>query len=1035
MSTSYQTNAKPRGRRGSYSESSEKQSNSRASSSASVRLSKTLSRHLDEVSAPRNSRPSSPAVHNHSHRHRNLDLRSSDPCVNSRGQTPERRSRSKTQSGLSYTSDKDAHPSTATAASVASPEPHRSASFSVLGNSNGLSDPKSRSPESMNVPQGLTRNTRSFKSLASMQPTVTEEAEEHIGQRNSMTPQPSLQSPTIVPSPAPPKVSDMLPPRDIPMPFSPVTAKSSPQVLPGFDPRTSDTSLDELLLAAPAPKAPVPFISQPVISSDEEGAPVTIVPSLAGGWEQPQTYEQTPIQSYTPLASPPQSPMLHQYMGSPPLQAVPYMHPFPYPPPLMPNPTYSPGFYPTQFAPPPPPMPNFQTDMIPRSGSAGAEDERTRLLEKVSNVLPDINRLLHHYQETQGLLSEKENLVRQAETHHVEEVAKLQVELTVTKEEFEKLLGELATENVRLKGELADQAEKLARVEENSVRSARIREELEEHKLKYKEIEAECQQGRSVVENLMLEKVALRAEVEEYKKHLEANELRHEDQMEELRQNLEEQFRKRDEAYNKTASEQKTGLSKIQLDLAGMITKHSIQKKDLDSVRSLLSEQEKVAASRTKELAETRQMHKEELEARDQQEQEQDARHKHEVALWSKKMAEGIVRREEMIHEIRTSMEAQIEQEKKTAESRIASLTEKFSGEENRLSTALDASKALVEQLKEEMGKEREAHNALKSLHLEEKVAHNALQLQYNAASQHHSQLTDTMLVLKSKQAEWHQQSEKMDRILQSLGQLGSGKSGVGGDEYFVSAFDQLASSVEAISKQFLHDDLGGRAFTRNEFETSGLPDLMGQSECARGLRGLVMQSQIFRILQQRIFEPFLFVTAYDGDDNYGVDHCLAMIARLIRAKSVNRERIWRSMTMRAVYGSPYGRKAAVAAAGRISEEIMERLQTMAHPTNYDMLLRAVRLVVKTAIQLWRRSRLEWDWISSTMPPVPDRKRETDTMLWVRPHVARERIMGSVDGEESNQHGAYVYLQGTGIREDSPLVTARRQELLAGVGG
>lgn len=635
----------------------------------------------------------------------------------------------------------------------------------------------------MSASQGLTRNARSFKSLASMQPTVTEEVEEHIGEQSSMTPQPSFQSPTVVPSPAPSKTPDMLA-RDIPVPLSPVTAKSSPQILAACDPRTSGTSLDELLLAAPAPKAPIPFISQPVISSNEEWAPVTIVPNPAVGWEHPQPYEQTPVQSYTPLASPPQSPMLHQYMGSPPLQAVPYMHPFPYSQPLMPNPTYSPGFYPAQFAPPPPPMPNFQADMIPRSGSAGAEDERTRLLEKVSNVLPDINRLLHHYQETQGLLSEKENLVRQAETHHVEEVAKLQVELTVTKEEFEKLIGELATENVRLKGDLAEQAEKLSRVEENTISSAQISKELEEHKLKYKELETECRQGKAVVEDLMLEKAALKAEVNEYKKQLEANELRHEEQMEELRQNLEEQFRKRDEAYNKTASEQKTGLSKIQLDLAGMITKHSIQKKDLDSARLLLGEQEKLVAMKTKELAEAIQMHKEELESRDQQEQEQETRHKHEVALWSKKMAEGIVRREDMIREIRTSLEAQIEQEKNTAESRIASLTEKFSGEQRQLATALEARKVEAEQLKEELGKEQDAHSALKSLHLEEKEAHNALQSRYDAASQHHIQLTDTMLMLKSKQAEWHQQSEKMDRILQSLGQLGSGKRRGDGDEY-----------------------------------------------------------------------------------------------------------------------------------------------------------------------------------------------------------------------------------------------------------
>lgn len=743
-----------------------------------MRLSKTLSRHLDEVSAPRNSRPSSPAVHNH--RQRALDLRSSDPCVNSRGQTPERRSRSKTQSGLSaYIGEKDAYSIPAPASFVRSPEPNRSTPSSAIDGAQ--SDLKPASAEPINASQGLTRNPKSFKSLASMQPTVTEEAEEHFGERGLTTPRPFIQPSAAVPSPVSPKAPDVLP-RDIPIPLSPVTSKSSPRVLAAGDPRASETSLDELLLAAPAPKAPVPFLSQPVISSNEEGAPVIINSNSAIGLDNGQIYQQVPFQSYTPVASPPQSPMLHQYMGSPPLQAVPYMHPFPYPPPLMPNPTYSPNFYPAQFA--PLPVPNFQADMIPRSGSAGAEDERTRLLEKVSNVLPDINRLLHHYQETQGLLSEKENLVRQAETHHVEEVAKLQVELTVTKEEFEKIIGELATDNARLKGELVEQAEKFSRVEENTLGLREIGKELEEQKLKYKELEAESEQHKSAVETLMVEKAALNAEVEEYKKQLEANELRYDSRLEELREGLEQQLKKRDEAHVKTTNEQKTGLSKIQLDLAGMITKHTIQKKDLDAVKALLTEQEHMLAMKTKELGTTLQMHKEELEERDQQDKEKDAKHRHEIALWSKKMAEGIVRREDMIHEIRTSLEAQIETEKKSAEYRIASLTEKFDDERKQITAALEAEKAESERLKGEMNMEQEAHNALKSLHLEQKEAYNALQLRHDAASKHHGELTDTMLMLKSKQAEWHQQSEKMDRILQSLGQLESGRIKGEGDEY-----------------------------------------------------------------------------------------------------------------------------------------------------------------------------------------------------------------------------------------------------------
>jgi hypothetical protein len=367
--------------------------------------------------------------------------------------------------------------------------------------------------------------------------------------------------------------------------------------------------------------------------------------------------------------------------------------------------------------------------------------------------------LIHHYQETQGLLSEKENLVRQAETHHVEEISKLQVELTVTKEEFEKVIGELAAENIRLKGELSEQSEKSSRVEENTFSPAETRRELEELKLKYKELETEHDQAKSALEKLITEKESLKAEAEA---HIKEN----------------------DEAHSRATAEQKADLSKIQLDLAGMITKHTIQKKDLDSVRSILSEQEHTLATRTKELETALQMHKEELELRDQEDEEKDARHKHEIALWSKKLAEGIVRREEMMHEVRTSLESQIDKERKSAEFRIASVTEKFSDQERKLTTALETTKAENERLKSEITKERDAHNALKSLHSEETEAYNALQSRHDAARKHHIQLTDAMLILKNKQAEWHRESEKLDRILQSLGQLGSSKIKGKSDEY-----------------------------------------------------------------------------------------------------------------------------------------------------------------------------------------------------------------------------------------------------------
>src|ERR1700742_1504391 len=123
-------------------------------------------------------------------------------------------------------------------------------------------------------------------------------------------------------------------------------------------------------------------------------------------------------------------------MGSPPPQPLQYQPPYPftYPPPFMASPPFQPAFYPAAFMPPNGPF-DHPGD-VSRVGSAAAGDERARLLEKVSGVLPDLNRLLHYYEESQGLLSEKDNLVKLAENQHLEETARLRVELSARKEEY-----------------------------------------------------------------------------------------------------------------------------------------------------------------------------------------------------------------------------------------------------------------------------------------------------------------------------------------------------------------------------------------------------------------------------------------------------------------------------------------------------------------------------------------------------------------------------------------------------------------------
>ena len=95
---------------------------------------------------------------------------------------------------------------------------------------------------------------------------------------------------------------------------------------------------------------------------------------------------------------------------------------------------------------------------------------------------------------------------------------------------------------------------------------------------------------------------------------------------------------------------------------------------------------------------------------------------------------------------------------------------------------------------------------------------------------------------------------------------------------YSVSAFNQLAFSVEEISMHFFEDNVDDSVAIRREIQISGIPDITGHSDAARGLRCLVIQNQIFDVLQRRIFEPFLFPFNYDEYDSYGVDASLSIV-------------------------------------------------------------------------------------------------------------------------------------------------------------
>ncbi|KAJ9615658.1 hypothetical protein H2200_001734 [Cladophialophora chaetospira] len=1118
-STTYQTNAKPRGRRGSHGEASDKPARSRASSSASTKLSKTLSRTLDEVSIPRNSRPSSPAVYDY--RQRTLDPKKSDPAV-----------ASMRQSALSLKSDRSvqSQPEPDTSSTPVSPvksKPHvvqdvhqfevhepgrRSVSPSKL-KKHVILEPAHLAIEDQAVPSlqqphpspGLGRKTHSSRSLAAMQPTVAEEMEEFgAPEITPLSPKP----PRSIPIPADVVVSSArmskssLHEEDVEYPsrtsglswhditsVSAIPTSSSHELAVPISrtsidslqhegiyasPRNSRSSLQDTMalphgrssgsslhepLTAPTPQGPLvfmqPSLDQRLAESVERGIPVTASPAPAAGVAQ--LHDFIP-QTQSPLGSPPLSPYLHQPMGSPPPQSLQYAQPYPYQYPLSFTSNFPPTFYPTPFT--SPTMPFYNPGEIARAGSAGAEDERTKLLEKVSNVLPDINRLLHYYSESQGLLSEKDNLVKQTETQHMEETARLRIELSACKEEYEKIIGEQASENLRLKKEISEQAEKIASLQASSHASAKSDEELADLRSVGEKLEKEIEVGRSVNERLVTEKRQVGDGVQELEIQLQEQKSKFEsllaenglqkDQVETLKIQLHDErmlhetkqadsqrahtqaLAEREEEHLRVLHEHKTALSKVQLDLAGMIHKHTQQKKDLDSAKSVVLEHERVQTEKSRELEDTLRSHATTVAEMRKDGEQKAAQHKQEMTLQSQELARSNAQHVDEIDKLQDAHKKEQEQVHKAAEDRLSDTVARYEQREQQLQSELGTLQVRVQELESDLQQQHAEQDEMKTQLAKARDEHETLKSKHELTDKHHAELADTMLNLKTKQAEWHRESERMDQILHNLRQLtpSTGKS----DEFFVRAFNELAQSVAEISKRYFRNEPHLDLATKVTLHSAGLPSITGTSETACAWRCLFLQHQIFSVLHRRVFQPFIFTCDHDTESDYGLEVSLAMMSRMISAKSVRREAVWRAMIMQAFYATEQGRKAASAVATSVSIEVMEKIQSMAPVHALPDLLEAVRMLSKRAVELWRHVRVQWQVIRSSMPSMADmeeRRSPLDVLLWIRPHVEREdsEHFAAVENFHSSATAGNIYLQGTALSQDSPIVLARRQEL------
>lgn len=678
------------------------------------------------------------------------------------------------------------------------------------GNRHGEAPPASTTSKA-SPPSTVTGNPRSFRSLAAMQPTVTEECDERVEDALAKAHQDSKPEATVLAVDQPSALVPGSFPEDVPVAPICQTLQTIPTTK---DPRASASSIDELLLA-PAPKASISFIQPARIDSpwahlSEAGNSVPIAPrassivrsnttlpehlpagrspiASAPGSPFMQHYAQSYAQGYPPgyAQSPPlqptQSPVIHQYISSPPPPppTMPYPPPFAYPPPMMGAPVYDPAMGPPMYGPPSFPM--YPAEFIPRPVSGDVDEERDRLLEKVSNVLPDINRLLLHYQETQGLLTEKDNLVKQVESQHVEEISKLKLELTITKEEYDKLLGMQAAETVNLKTMVSEQDKVIAQLTRQSYDVESDKTKAVALESRVQEVELQLEQSKALVDEVNTQRRLIEEQFNILNEQIANDAAAHERVVAEIKEECERRLAEREEAHANATTEHKAALARVQLDLAAMITKHTSQNKDLETSRGIIAGLESEKVAKDKAIEEAAQQHQSELAANQQIVEEMTARHDQEVALWSEKLARSIVRREDMIHDLKRSFEGRLEKERKDKQVEIAGLAEQHDSRQRALQGKLETAQGRSLSVERELGKERTMHSSLKDEFAKSQQGYQQLKVRHDRANRHHIELSQAMQSLKSKQSEWQRESERMDSLLQSLGQVnvnGKGEAG-----------------------------------------------------------------------------------------------------------------------------------------------------------------------------------------------------------------------------------------------------------------
>ena len=449
--------------------------------------------------------------------------------------------------------------------------------------------------------------------------------------------------------------------------------------------------------------------------------------------QPPHTWYQDPSsQTWQSTASPPQSPVIHQYGGfqTPGQLQYPYDYSYAYAPQIATGPyqPYNSPYYPMPFSPPadagPPPMAEHRTS---RSGSG---DEHDELMTRIQSVLPDLSRLLEQYREGQAPQVAPTMVARQAQTEQNDQLTNLQQELDATKKEYERVIRKLVDENCTLKNEAKDQQRRSRSHEGDSRGTRKLKVEYETLQAQHQDLASSVDSIRLSKEELMAEKLGVEKHVESLKKDKHIIKDSHHRTITDLKAQHLEELTLKDNEHQKALAEHKSGLNKVQLDLATLISKHNATKRDLEHLRNSEALYKASSEASSRDLDSVRAQHTRQLD---------------------KLKADN----QRVVESLKQEHKTQRQRHENETKLHISEL-EVFRTKEKDWATKIQSLNSELEALKEAHTAEREAHAKLRNINEER--------------NRRTADLAGSMASWRQKYAKLQEENENLDRAINALG-------------------------------------------------------------------------------------------------------------------------------------------------------------------------------------------------------------------------------------------------------------------------